>query len=55
MQSDDKNLLVELQDNVAYEATPTAGMPVEERPASSDSATRHFMEELGADLFNYVG
>lgn len=27
----------------------------EERPASSDSATRLFMEELGADLFNYIG
>jgi hypothetical protein len=28
---------------------------VEERPTSSDSATKFFMEELGTDLFNYVG
>jgi hypothetical protein len=55
MQSDDKNSLLVLQQNTACEATSPAGMPVEERPASSDSATRHFMEELGADLFNYVG
>jgi hypothetical protein len=55
MQSDDKELLVALQENAACDSAPTADMPVEERPASSDSATRHFMEELGADLFNYVG
>jgi len=55
MQSDDKNLLVEIQENVACVATLTADLPVEERPGSSDSSTRHFMEELGADLFNYVG
>jgi len=54
MQSEDKELLVALQENVACDVTPMADMPVEERPASSDSATRHFMEELGADLFNYV-
>jgi hypothetical protein len=28
---------------------------VEERPTSSDSATKVFMEEFGTDLFNYVG
>jgi hypothetical protein len=55
LQSEDKTLLVALQENAAREATPTAAHPVEERPASSDSATRRFMEELGADLFNYVG
>jgi len=52
MQPYDKNLLVSLPENAAI---PTADVSVEERPASSDSATRHFMEELGADLFNYVG
>jgi hypothetical protein len=56
IQSYDKNSLLALQENTATcEATSPAAMPVEERPASSDSATRHFMEELGADLFNYVG
>jgi hypothetical protein len=55
MQSDDKELLVALKEKAACNVAPTADMPVEERPASSDSATRHFMEELGADLFNYVG
>lgn len=55
MQSYDKNVLVALQENAVCEAIPTAGMSVEQRPGSSDSATRHFMEELGADLFNYVG
>jgi hypothetical protein len=55
MQSDDKKSLLALQENTACEATSPAGMPVQERPTSSDSATRHFMEELGADLFNYVG
>jgi hypothetical protein len=28
---------------------------VEDRPTSSDSATKVFMEEFGTDLFNYVG
>lgn len=31
------------------------GEATEERPASSDSATKVFMEELGTDLFNYTG
>jgi len=55
MQSNDKNLLVAVEENSACEATLPVETPVEERPASSDSATKLFIEELGADLFNYVG
>jgi hypothetical protein len=33
----------------------TTGGVSDERPTSSDSATKVFMEELGADLFNYTG
>jgi hypothetical protein len=33
---------------------PTGGVS-DERPTSSDSATKVFMEELGTDLFNYTG
>jgi len=55
MHCNDKNVLVALQGNAAYEAAPMTETSFQERPASSDSATRHFMEQLGADLFNYVG
>lgn len=41
-------------DDAAHGNTIEGGVP-EERPTSSDSATKLFMEELGADLFNYIG
>lgn len=42
------------EDDAAHGSTIQGGLP-DERPTSSDSATKLFMEELGADLFNYIG
>jgi hypothetical protein len=46
---------VVLEDQDPYQNNLPDKEFVEERPSSSDSATKVFMEELGTDLFNYIG